>query len=99
MILRDDATVGLYQHENLRNAVRVALLQLPEEFTEEELFLKITNISYVGDFRMKTLLAENPHKVYNIVYQQMPKFQSIYKPIIDELPAVNYVREGVIQVT
>lgn len=65
---------------------------LPSEFTEEDLFLAITGISYTGDFRMT--FGENPRKIYNIVHSQMAEFREIYKPIIDDLPAVNYTAMG-----
>lgn len=43
-------------------------------------------------------VGENPHKVYNIVYTQMDAFRSIYKPIIEDLPNVNYLPDGTIEV-
>ena len=47
-VLRDDARVWLAQNENRKSALRTALLLLPEEFTEEELFTQITGLSYRG---------------------------------------------------
>lgn len=95
-ILRDDAKVKLATKQNLENAVRVALLMLPERFAEEDLFLKIAGLSYRGDFRM--LFGENPHKVYNIVYAQMDAFHEKYVDIITELPNVNYLADGSLEV-
>ncbi|KAJ3274921.1 Mitochondrial translocator assembly and maintenance protein 41 [Terramyces sp. JEL0728] len=91
-ILRDDAKVKLASKQNLENAVRVALLMMPERFTEEDLFLKIAGLSYRGDFRM--LFGENPHKVYNIVYAQIDAFHQKYVDIITDLPNVNYLPDG-----
>ncbi|KAJ3032602.1 Mitochondrial translocator assembly and maintenance protein 41 [Rhizophlyctis rosea] len=91
-ILRDDARTNLAARKNLRSAVRTALLLLPNQFTEEELFYTIAGLSYRGDFRMT--FGENPHKVYNIVYTQMDAFREIYKPIIEDLPNVNYSPDG-----
>ena len=68
-ILRQDAKLALATKKNLENAIRAALLMLPERFTEEDLYLTIAGLSYSGDFRM--LVGENPHKVFNIVYAQM----------------------------
>ncbi|TPX59224.1 phosphatidate cytidylyltransferase [Powellomyces hirtus] len=86
-VLRTDARVTLANRRNLRASVRAALLLLPSEFSEEELFCAIA-----GDFRMK--MGENPHKVFNIVYSQMDSFRELYKPIIEDLPNVNYVSES-----
>lgn len=47
-VLREDSRVVLSQQHNLLGAMRTALLMLPAEFTEEELFLKITGLSYMG---------------------------------------------------
>lgn len=62
---------------NLRHAVHASLLLLPETFSEEELFRTITSLSYTGDIRMR--LAENPHKVDNIVRGSLPRFQHLYR--------------------
>ncbi|KAI8905675.1 mitochondrial matrix Mmp37 [Powellomyces hirtus] len=100
-VLRTDARVTLANRRNLRASVRAALLLLPPEFSEEELFCAIAGLSYtgiavfsptLGDFRMK--MGENPHKVFNIVYSQMDSFRELYKPIIEDLPNVNYVSES-----
>jgi translocator assembly and maintenance protein 41 len=104
-ILRQDAKLGLASKMNLENAIRVALLMLPDRFTEEELFLKIAGLSYRGDFRM--LFGENPHKVYNIVYAQMVLFINLiikdgfrekYDPVISDLPNVNRLSDGSLEV-
>ncbi|KAI9276156.1 mitochondrial matrix Mmp37 [Sporodiniella umbellata] len=85
-ILRDDSRVRLANQVNLTEAVRVALLTLPENFTQQELFLKIAGISYKGDFRM--VVGENPNKVQNIVSNQMDHFQRLYSGLLDDLPNV-----------
>ncbi|KAJ3087870.1 Mitochondrial translocator assembly and maintenance protein 41, partial [Quaeritorhiza haematococci] len=95
-VLRDDARVHLANQTNLYNAVRTSLLLLPSEFTEEELFLCIAALSYKGDIR--TLFVENPYKVNNIVYSQMDRFREIYRPILEDLPNVAYVRDSTLQV-
>ncbi|KAJ3299245.1 Mitochondrial translocator assembly and maintenance protein 41 [Borealophlyctis nickersoniae] len=91
-IIRDDARISLGMRANLRAAVRTALLLLPNQFTEEELFHTIAGLSYKGDFRMR--FGENPHKVYNIVFTQMDAFRALYKPVIDHIPNVNYIDEN-----
>lgn len=52
VVIRDDARVYLANQNNLRNAVCIALLNLPQQFSEEDLFLEIAGLSYKGDFRM-----------------------------------------------
>ncbi|ETW02088.1 hypothetical protein H310_05694 [Aphanomyces invadans] len=72
---------------NLTNALHLAILGLPETFTEEQLFMKIAGISYWGDFRM--VFGENPKKVRNIVHGSMEKFRKLYQNKIDTSPFLN----------
>ncbi|KAG0749798.1 hypothetical protein G6F26_006461 [Rhizopus arrhizus] len=94
-ILRDDSRVRLANQVNLTEAVRVALLTLPENFTEEELFMRIAGISYQGDFRM--MVGENPNKVKNIVTSQMDNFHRLYFGLLDDLPNVAVLNGGKLQ--
>jgi len=86
-IIKDDARVRLTQQVNLTSAVRAALLTLPEEFSETQLFETITGISYSGDPRM-VLPGENRGKVGNIVRKQRPQFRELYYRLVTGLPAV-----------
>lgn len=61
---------------NLSQALSTAILLLPEKFTDYELFYKVAQLSYRGDFRM--IFGENPKKVENIVKPQVKKFLSLY---------------------
>ncbi|KAE8153923.1 mitochondrial matrix Mmp37-domain-containing protein [Aspergillus avenaceus] len=88
-ILRDHPRVRLANQMNLLSAVRVALLLLPAEFTEFELYSTIAGISYTGDLRM-VLPAEDPRKVRNIVSGQIANFRRLYAPLIDNLPNVTF---------
>ncbi|KAJ0424799.1 mitochondrial matrix Mmp37-domain-containing protein [Aspergillus carlsbadensis] len=86
-ILRDHPKVRLANQMNLLSAVRVALLLMPEEFTEFQLYSTIASISYMGDLRM-ALPVEDPRKVNNIVSSQMANFRRLYAPLIENLPNV-----------
>lgn len=88
-ILRDHPKVRLANQMNLLSALRVALLLLPERFSEFELYSTIAGISYMGDLRM-ILPAEDPGKVRNIVSGQMAHFRRLYAPLIENLPNVTF---------
>lgn len=64
-------------HKNLSQALSAALLLLPKRFTDYELFYKIAQLSYRGDFRM--VFGENPNKVHNIVRPQVQQFLALYQ--------------------
>lgn len=88
-ILRDNPSVRLANQVNLISAVRVALLLLPEEFTEQELYSTIAGISYRGDPRM-SVGGDDPKKVSNIVKYQLENFRRLYAPLIDNLPNISF---------
>ena len=88
-IIKDDARVRLTQQVNLTSAIRAALLTLPEEFSETELFERIAGFSYAGDVRM-VLPGENRGKVSNIVRAQGPQFRELYHRLVVALPGVHW---------
>ncbi|EOO01148.1 putative mmp37-like protein [Phaeoacremonium minimum UCRPA7] len=88
-ILRDDARVRLANQMNLLSALRTALLLLPPEFSEQDLYATIAGISYLGDPRM-SFPTENPRKVANIVGNNLPNFRRLYAPLIETLPNVEF---------
>jgi len=94
-IIKDDARVRLTQQVNLTSAVRAALLTLPEEFSETQLFERIAGISYSGDPRM-LLPAENRGKVGNIVRKQGPQFKELYHRLVVGLPGVHWPVESTV---
>ncbi|CDJ61832.1 hypothetical protein, conserved [Eimeria maxima] len=77
---------------NRRNALRLALLLLPEEVTLECLLKEIVSLSYRGDFRV--LFAEDPNKAKAIVNGQGDALCSIYLPLLSEIPSVHLEVEG-----
>lgn len=92
-ILRDDHTVRQASQRNLLSAMRVALLLLPETFSERQLYETIAGLSYMGDVRMK-IAGENPHKVQNIVMAQEEHFRRLYAPLVHTLPNLTYKEKG-----
>lgn len=88
-ILRDNPSVRLANQVNLLSAVRVALLLLPPDFSEHELYSTIAGISYLGDPRM-SFPTEDPKKVSNIVTNQITNFRRLYAPLIENLPNVAF---------
>jgi translocator assembly and maintenance protein 41 len=73
---------------NLKGALAAALLQLPNTFTEGQLYETITGLSYAGDFRMA--IAENPDKITNIVKNggSPARFRKLYEPFLSEMKSV-----------
>jgi mitochondrial translocator assembly and maintenance protein 41 len=88
-ILRDNPAVRLANQVNLIAAVRTALLLLPENFTEKDLYSTIAGISYMGDPRM-SIGGDDPRKVNNIVTHQLANFRRLYAPLIDNLPNITF---------
>ena len=88
-ILRDNPSVRLANQVNLISAVRTALLLLPADFTEQELYSTIAGISYMGDPRM-SVGGDDPRKVANIVKHQLANFRRLYTPLIDNLPNISF---------
>jgi translocator assembly and maintenance protein 41 len=79
-ILQHNTDIQNAAKANLTHAVNVALLLLPPTFTNVELYTTIAGLSYAGDVRMG--LAENPHKVSNIVHGSLARFESLYAEVI-----------------
>lgn len=84
-LITSDARVRLAQQVNLASALRTALLLLPREFTEVELYTRIASLSYTGDFRMSVPGGENSNKVRNIVLNQREEFRRLYAGLMRNL--------------
>lgn len=89
-ILLDNLDIENANSSNLGAAVSAALLLLPHEFCEEDLYAKICSLSYMGDLRM--LFAEDRNKARKIVQGQFSLFQSMYKPFLEEYETKNMIR-------
>ena len=63
-----------------------ALLLLPGQFNETEIYLKIASLSYIGDPRMY-VGGENPRKVFNLVLPKVTLYQQLYKNIFEKIAA------------
>ncbi|KAL0363774.1 UNVERIFIED_CONTAM: Cationic amino acid transporter 5 [Sesamum calycinum] len=84
-VIVDNLEIKKLNSANLKAAASAALLLLPSEFSEEELYAKICSLSYMGDLRM--LFAEDKNKVKKIVQGQFKLFQTMYRPILEEFAA------------
>jgi len=87
-----DATNGrvpIAEQANLTSALRTALLLLPEEFSEKDLYYMVSSLSYLGDFRMSVPGGENRNKVKNIVENQLPWFRIMCADLITRLRFVH----------
>eukprot|EP00850_Spirogloea_muscicola_P011173 SM000068S20605 [mRNA] locus=s68:420290:423430:- [translate_table: standard] len=61
---------------NVQSALAAALLLLPQHFSEEELYLAVCQLSYLGDIRM--YFAEDRKKVEKIVQGNSGGFRQLY---------------------
>lgn len=79
--------------QNLKSAIRVALLLLPAAFSYYDLFYEIAQMSYKGDFRM--VFGENKDKVRNIVRPQLDEFVQLYQPHLKQFSHCLHVPNSV----
>ncbi|MED6217597.1 hypothetical protein PIB30_019188 [Stylosanthes scabra] len=89
-IVVDNLDINHCNAVNLRAALSAALLLLPSEFTEADLYAKVCSLSYMGDLRM--LFAEDKNKVKKIVAGQFDLFHSMYQPFLEEYEAKKLLR-------
>lgn len=83
-----EGRIPLAQQANLTSALRTSFLLLPERFTERELYMTMTSLSYMGDFRMSVPGGENRNKIANIVESQSSWFRIMCADLITRLAVV-----------
>ncbi|MCO5575888.1 hypothetical protein L7F22_029694 [Adiantum nelumboides] len=89
-ILIDDWGMARVNQVNLQAAASAALLLLPAEFSEEEFYVKICSLSYMGDIRM--LFAEDKNKVQRIVRGSAADFRQLYHTPLCHLAATGVLK-------
>jgi translocator assembly and maintenance protein 41 len=92
-IIRDRATWHNLNQVNLMHAVKVAMLLLPEEFGERELYMTLCQLSYLGDLRSG--IAEDPMKIPRIVDRQMEAFYEYYRGVLCNMLYLDRLSNGV----
>ena len=71
---------------NLASCLATSLLLLPDSFTEKDLYLTITGLSYMGDVRMG--IAEDQNKISNIVEANLIGFRNLYTPLLNSFSEI-----------
>lgn len=80
-ILRDEPRIRFTNQANLVSALRAALLLLPEEFTELDLYSTLAGLS--TSRAPITLYNEAPKSIQNIANHQFLNFRNLYSPLLD----------------
>ncbi|KAA8499916.1 Phosphatidate cytidylyltransferase, mitochondrial [Porphyridium purpureum] len=92
-VLQSNPLVELANEQNIENAARAALITLPEEFDEEQIYEAVASLSYVGDVR-RAVGAEDPAKTRKIVHGNFDGFRALYSPILTRLDRVITRKSG-----
>lgn len=81
---------------NLRAAVAAALVMMPQNFSELDLYYVISSLSYAGDIRL-LLRAENPQKLANMIYNRphaVHRFREHFKESLTEFESSGVVQRS-----
>ncbi|EFJ15740.1 hypothetical protein SELMODRAFT_118018 [Selaginella moellendorffii] len=81
-MLVDHSGIAQKNKVNLQAALSTAMLLLPDEFSEEQLYETICGLSYQGDIRL--LFAEDKNKVSKIVQGSFSNFRNLYSSSIQQ---------------
>lgn len=92
MLDSNESELNLAMATNLKSAVHASLLLLPEQFSEEDLYVTLAALSYNGDFRM--MVGEDRNKVYNIVRPNTDRFRRLYENILGNDEHLHWNRIG-----
>ena len=97
MLFNDtDDSLETAQRVNLENAIHTAMLLLPDEFSEEELFEALASLSYTGDLRMT--YGEDKNKIKSIVKPNIDRFRELYRPKLEKEEHLHWLKsQGKIQ--
>ncbi|KAF0989035.1 hypothetical protein HZS_2868 [Henneguya salminicola] len=88
----DDSKISTGLNLNFENAIRAALLFLPDSFTEETFYRKICDLSYNGDIR--TWFNIDRSKSKKIVNNNFEQFQKLYHPFFEKFSHVFHFSNG-----
>lgn len=91
LTIKPDSRVEEGIQKNLGYALNVALLLLPERFTEEQLFMTIASFSYLGDSRMQFGVEEG--KIERIVKGNFDRFRALYHTTIQRAIRSRYIQQ------
>lgn len=81
---------------NLRSAIAAALVMMPQNFSELDLYYVISSISYAGDIRL-LLRAENPQKLTNMIYNStnaVNRFREHFRQSLEEFEAADLIHRA-----
>lgn len=92
--LISDSEVVQCQRLNLQRAIAVGLLTTPQTVSEEDLYLHISQLSYLGDPRL-----EDAGKLESMVADNISAFQQMYRPVLHLFPSAVNFEAGVVEVS
>ena len=93
LTLISDPEVTLCQSANLQRAVAVGLLTAPQTVSEEDLYLHISKLSYLGDPRL-----EAAGKLESMVSDNIAAYKELYRPVFHTLGNAVEFEAGVVEV-